>query len=240
MAFPAKPILRALALWVATPIQAHSAEGFPGLRAEERTLLGRRAETGVATVLSVDNPESHRRLEQPSRPVDPRTPELPTLIADMTRAAQAGHGAGLAAVQIGIPVRVALLARATGFQAFLNPERTWASAETLGSWERCLSVPWGYRYTERPARIAIRYQTPDGATRTETLSGDEAVVFQQELDHLDGHLLSGGHNHRWFIPEAEMRGFVSALGGCADLVRAECRALAKSRWEARARAAANQ
>ena len=213
----------------------HSTAKDNGLSADEQSLLRQRADTGNSQTLSVDSPDGHGLLEHPSRPIAPDTPELPALIADMDRTVKAQHGAGLAAVQIGIPVRVALLRRADSgeFEAFLNPERIEASAEQTGAWERCLSVPWGYRYTERPVRITVRYQTLEGDNRSKTLTGDEAVVFQQELDHLDGKLLSGDHDHRWFIPEDKMTAFISGLNQqCPDLARADCRALAKSRWEA--------
>jgi len=227
-----------LCLALVLPLVAAACHADGGLTPAEIEHLRQRARSVIATTLSVDIPEQRIRLEQPSRPIAPDNPALSALLADMRGTVRAMHGLGLAAVQIGVPVRVALLRREAGgeFQAFLNPQRVAASTQRLGSWERCLSVPWGYRYTERPAHLTIRYQTPDGAERRETLSGTEAVVFQQELDHLDGTLLSSGHDPRWFIPKDGMAGFLAEVG-CADLERAACRARTKARWQARAKAA---
>lgn len=224
-------------LALALPLMAATCHAEGGLTPAEIEYLRHRAQAGMATTLNVDIPEQRVRLEQPSRPIAPDSPGLPALIADMRGTVTAMHGMGLAAVQIGVPVRVALLRREAGgeFQAFLNPRRIAASAQRLGAWERCLSVPWGYRYTDRPAKITLRYQTPDGAEHRETLADGEAVVFQQELDHLDGKLLSSGHDPRWFIPEDGMAGFLAEVG-CADLERAACRARTKAHWETRAKA----
>jgi peptide deformylase len=159
----------------------------------------------------------------------------------MERAARVYGGMGIAAVQVGVPVRLALLRRDNGrgeFQAFLNPELLWASGELSDSWENCLSVPWGYRHTSRPREIRVRYQTVSGLTRIETLMHDEAVVFQQELDHMDGALLSEGHDRRWFIPKDEIAGFVTEMGKlCREIPEAECRKLIQARIAARAGAA---
>lgn len=206
---------------------------------EEQTLLSREQHHDTR-VLSVESPADRRLLEHPSRPVPPAAPWLDRLIAQMERTVRQRHGAGLAAVQVGIPVRVALLARRAGrgearFQAFVNPAITGHSARQITSWEHCLSVPWGYRHTERPAEITVRYQTPSGETRQETLREDEAVVFQQEMDHLSGRLLDSGLTRSWFIPADEMDAFMRPLlKACRGGTTAECEALMKKAWEKRA------
>ncbi len=64
------------------------------------------------------------------------------------------------------------------------------SDEELQMLEYCLSVPWGYRFTYRPAEVTVKFQTPKGEDVIETLQGDDAIVLQHEIDHLDGILLS--------------------------------------------------
>ena len=60
-------------------------------------------------------------------------------------------------------------------------------------------------------------------------------MFQQEMDHLNGALLSSGHDRRWFVPAAEIDAFVTELRGlCRNLADADCRALTRSRLAARA------
>lgn len=208
-------------------------------RQEAQTLLDRERHHDTR-VLSVESPADRRLLEQPSRPVPPAAPWLDRLIAQMERTVRHRQGAGLAAVQVGIPVRVALLARRAGrgaarFQAFVNPAITGQSSRLITSWEHCLSVPWGYRHTERPAEITVRYQNPARETVEEVLAGEEAVVFQQEMDHLSGRLLSSGLPRSWFIPADEMDAFMRPLlQACRGGTTADCDALMKAAWEKRA------
>ncbi|MGZ8219063.1 peptide deformylase [Methylomagnum sp.] len=235
------PILLAAPLLLhacASPTPAHRA--YTSLPPEEwQTLLDREQQHGTA-VLSVESPAGRMLLEQPSRPAPLAAPWLGKLIAQMERTARQQHGAGLAAVQVGIPVRVALLARRDGhgaerFQAFVNPEIIGHAAQQIVSWEHCLSVPWGYRHTERPARVTVRYQNLAGEAVVENLEGGEAVVFQQEMDHLNGRLLNSGLPRQSFIPAGEMEAFMAPLlRDCRGKTQAECDALMKAAWEKRA------
>lgn len=207
----------------------------------EIRLLQTRAERGDASVVSIETAEGHRLLHTRSRPVAPDSPGLDLLLTQMQTAARRQGGTGLAAVQVGIPARAAILRRrdesgAERWQAFLDPVILSRSGRPVVSWERCLSVRWGYRYTERPSRILVRYRDPSGQTRIETLQDDEAAVFQQETDHLDGVLLSDGLTRDRFVPEAEMGRFFAQMRlDCRELEEAACNALMKSRWESRAR-----
>lgn len=225
----------------ASPIPTHHAD--TSLSPEEQQTLLTREQRHDTRVLSVESPADRRLLEQPSRPVPPVPPAAPwlnRLIAQMEHTVRQRKGAGLAAVQVSIPVRVALLSRrdergAERFQAFVNPEITGRSARQITSWEHCLSVPWGYRHTERPAQITVRYQTPSGEAREEILREDEAVVFQQEMDHLNGRLLNSELTRPWFIPADEMDAFMRPLlKACRGRTAAECDALMKAAWKKRA------
>lgn len=206
-----------------------------GLTADEARILA----SASPAVLSVDTPAARALLERPSRPVEPGAPWIGHLAALMERTVRKRKGGGLAAVQLGIPVRVVVLRRRAGavdrFQVFVNPELAGRSAERIASFEHCLSVPWGYRYTERPARVSVRFATPEGNPAIESLEGDEAVVFQQELDHLDGILLNRGLARRSFIPGGEMEAFMAGvLRECRADARSDCPALLKARWAERA------
>jgi peptide deformylase len=151
---------------------------------------------------------------------------------------------GIAAVQIGIPVRLVLLRRRHGetgdlFQPFFNPHISHQSRRQIASWENCLSVPWGYRFTLRPERIRIRYQSDTGITQRETLYGEEAVVFQQETDHLDGKLLNHHYSKAWFIPNNEIEEFArDSSRQCQNLFRQQCNRQMKSLWKSRAKSEA--
>jgi len=198
------------------------------------------AQTKQTAVLTVELPGEHALLETPSRFINPDSPGIDKLIAQMEKTARQQGGAGIAAVQLGIPVRLVLLKRkdedgSERFQPFVNPAIVQRSVKRLSSWEYCLSVPWGYRYTGRPAQISVDYQTVAGKPASITLSGGEAVVFQQEIDHLDGILLSGAYSKAWFIPPQEMDAFAHGIWRqCLNVSQARCDELMAAAWAARA------
>jgi peptide deformylase len=124
------------------------------------------------------------------------TPELHGLIRDMEDTMRAAGGAGLAAPQIGVSLRVVVF----GFErierypdappvphtVLVNPVLTMPDAEEDLGWEGCLSVP-GMRGMV-PRRVRLRYQGHDqfGVAIDRTVEGFHARVVQHEVDHLDG------------------------------------------------------
>lgn len=106
---------------------------------------------------------------------------LRVLVADLTDTV--GHDLGLAAPQIGEQVRV-LVARIPVLTVCVNPEWTPTGAKRPG-FERCLSVADRYRVFRHIA-INAQWFTVDGAPRSARLTGLDAVVFQHEVDHLEG------------------------------------------------------
>lgn len=100
-------------------------------------------------------------------------------------------GIGLAATQLGVLHRV-LVYRAYAddpITALVNPELEWVSEELEVSEEGCLSLPGVHVEVERPARVRVRAQDPDGKDLEIEAEGLEARVIQHELDHLDGVLI---------------------------------------------------
>lgn len=124
------------------------------------------------------------------------TPELHALLADMRDTMRALEGAGLAAPQIGVNLRVVIFgmqhnprypdAEEVPQTALVNPVITALADEMEEGWEGCLSVP-GLRGLV-PRLKAIRYRGRDayGALIDRTVSGFHARVAQHECDHLDG------------------------------------------------------
>ena len=124
------------------------------------------------------------------------TPQLHGLIHDMEDTMRAAGGAGLAAPQIGVSLRVVVF----GFErierypdappvphtVLVNPVLTMPDEEEELGWEGCLSVP-GMRGLV-PRRLRLRYQGHDqfGAEIDRTVEGFHARVAQHEVDHLDG------------------------------------------------------
>lgn len=148
-----------------------------------------------AAVLSVTEPGDRRRLETPSRTLD--SVDWPCLnpLVDGMRAAIIEHGGmGLAAVQLGVPFRVLML-RVRDEQhrmlesVLINPVVVGRSATKIRSFEFCLSIPIGYRMTERADAVSLAYMDRLGRSRVGVYRGDAAVVVQQEMDHLEGILI---------------------------------------------------
>ena len=132
------------------------------------------------------------RLKQISKPVDgPVTDAHRALMDDMLETMYAAPGIGLAAIQIGEPVRIIVMDISKDENAkeprfFVNPEILWASEETAPYEEGCLSVPEIYDQVERPARVKLRYRDYHGEAVEEEAEGLYAVCIQHEMDHLVG------------------------------------------------------
>jgi peptide deformylase len=138
-------------------------------------------------ILTVPNPV----LKQVSKPALGVDDALRALMDDMLETMYDAPGIGLAAVQIGEPVRVIVmdLAREGEEPApryFVNPEIMWASEETAPYEEGCLSVPEIFDQVERPAKVRLRYLNYRGETVEEEAEGLYAVCIQHEMDHLNG------------------------------------------------------
>jgi peptide deformylase len=132
-----------------------------------------------------------KRLKQVSKPVPVVDDALRALLDDMLETMYAAPGIGLAAIQVGEPVRAIVmdLDHKEGERRprhFINPEILWASKETQPYEEGCLSVPEIYDEVERPARVRLRYLNYQGEVVEEDAEGVFAVCIQHEMDHLDG------------------------------------------------------
>jgi peptide deformylase len=132
------------------------------------------------------------RLKQKSKPVEgPVTDAHRALMDDMLETMYEAPGIGLAAIQVGEPVRIIVMDLAKDDEAkapryFVNPEILWKSEETAPYEEGCLSVPEIYDEVERPARVRLRYLDYHGKAVEEEAEGVFAVCIQHEMDHLEG------------------------------------------------------
>jgi peptide deformylase len=132
------------------------------------------------------------RLKEVSKPVEgPVTDAHRALMDDMLETMYDAPGIGLAAIQIGEPVRIIVmdLSREDEEKAprfFVNPEITWSSEELFSYEEGCLSVPEIYDAVERPARVKLKYLDYNGNPVEEEAEGLYAVCIQHEMDHLNG------------------------------------------------------
>ena len=132
-----------------------------------------------------------KQLRLVSKPVEKVTTEIRKLADDMLETMYDAPGIGLAAVQVGEPIRVIVmdLAREGEEPApryYVNPEILWSSEETLPYEEGCLSVPEIFDEVERPARVRLKYLDYKGEAHEEDAEGLFATCIQHEIDHLNG------------------------------------------------------
>ena len=136
----------------------------------------------------------HPVLTQRAGPVDdPAAPEIRRLIADMIETMDDASGAGLAAPQVHVPLRLFVYRVPEGRGGPVRPTAALINpvVEPIGdaismSWEGCLSIP-GLRGAV-PRAAQVRYTGVDGAgvPVDEVADGFHALVIQHETDHLDG------------------------------------------------------
>lgn len=139
----------------------------------------------------------HPLLKQVARPVTEfGSRELAELVRDMNDTMRALNGAGLAAPQIGVSLRVVVFevrrnarypdAEEVPYTVLVNPELSFPDADTEDGWEGCLSVPGLRGLVPRYRRLRYRGHAANGLPIDRTVEGFHARVVQHEVDHLDG------------------------------------------------------
>ncbi len=129
-------------------------------------------------------------LSEQARPVDVITPEIDTLIDDMIETMYAAPGIGLAAPQVGVPLRIFVIDLSVGrdpaaLHVMINPEFVARDGMQLEE-EGCLSVPGFTATVARPKRVVIKGLNRHGDEHTLEGSGLLARALQHEVDHLNG------------------------------------------------------
>jgi peptide deformylase len=171
----------------------------------------------------------HPVLATPARPVsDPLAPEIRRLVNDMVETMIDANGAGLAAPQVHVPLRIVVfqapegrddpgLSEAERFDhtapltVLINPEIQVLGTDLEGGWEGCLSVPGLRGWVERADHIRYRGLDTNGKVIERVARGFHARVVQHECDHLDGRLyVSRMHDLSRLIFESEIRHFQTA------------------------------
>ena len=130
-------------------------------------------------------------LRQVSKPVERVDAPLLKLADDMLETMYDAPGIGLAAIQVGEPLRLVVLDLAREGeepdpQLFINPEILDGSDERSVYEEGCLSIPDYYAEVERPARIRVRHLDREGKEQEVEAEGLLATCLQHEIDHLNG------------------------------------------------------
>jgi peptide deformylase len=131
-------------------------------------------------------------LHQPAQPVPEVTPHIEKLVDDMVETMYAAPGIGLAAPQVGVPLRIFVVDLSLGHDpsgliVMINPEFIERDGMQLEE-EGCLSVPGFNATVVRPRRAVVRGLDRSGEPHQREGTDLLARAFQHEMDHLDGTL----------------------------------------------------
>ena len=138
----------------------------------------------IRPILVVGNPV----LRQKARRVSQIDRSLQRLIDDMIETNRAAPGVGLAAPQVGVPLRLAIIEVEDKVTVIINPEIVKRSGEVELD-EGCLSVPGFWGRVDRAERVSVKALDRSGKElRIRDAEGLFAQALQHEIDHLDGYL----------------------------------------------------
>ncbi|SHI84778.1 peptide deformylase [Wenxinia saemankumensis] len=154
-----------------------------------------------------------RRLRIPAAPVGAITDEIRAIWDEMVDAMEAMPGVGLAAVQLGIPLRLAVVdasdARGQAVR-MANPEILHASVQPREHEEASPNLPGVSAIVSRPRAVTVRFLGADGTVQDRDFVGLWATSVQHQIDHLDGrlyvHRLSRLKRDRLLAKYAKLRG----------------------------------
>jgi len=139
----------------------------------------------------------HPILREVAAPVERfGTPELRELVQDMDDTMRSLNGAGIAAPQVGVSLRVVIFevtvnprypqAEPVPYTVLVNPELEPIGTDREEGWEGCLSVPGLRGLVPRWQQLRYRGFDIEGRPIDRTVAGFHARVVQHEVDHLDG------------------------------------------------------
>lgn len=167
-----------------------------GLSESEQALI-RRHGGGIMPVMSIAHEADSMLLRKSSAELSESialSDDFALLKASMLATVRdpENEGVGIAAPQVGVLRRVVAVQRfdkeGEPFEFFLNPQIVDRSSTTQFGGEGCLSVPNLSGNVERAEWIVLRYRDEAWREHQETIKGFTAVIFQHEVDHLDGRL----------------------------------------------------
>ncbi|MBI4123216.1 MAG: peptide deformylase [Parcubacteria group bacterium] len=130
--------------------------------------------------------------------------DIRKLIAHMKRVMVESHGVGLAAPQIGIPSQVIIVQSPKKILGFVNPKIVRKSIEKSAEEEGCLSIPGIFIPVKRSLAVEIECETSRGERVQIKAKGLVARIFQHEIDHINGILITDhlGLRNRWKLRKA--------------------------------------
>ncbi len=114
------------------------------------------------------------------------SPDMKALIEDLKITMKKENGIGIAAPQVGVHERVIIVDMNNKPTAFINPEISEKSFKLVDSEEGCLSVPGQWGLVKRHRSVTVKALDTHGNPVSFKVTGLIAIIFQHEVDHLDG------------------------------------------------------
>lgn len=127
-------------------------------------------------------------LRKPTQPVTVFDSSLKTFVDEMTIVMKDDDGVGIAAPQVGVSKKIAVVCVDDVRYVLVNPRIVAAEGEQGGE-EGCLSFPGIFGEIKRAAHVVVECQDETGAPRCYEADGFTARAFQHEIEHLEGKLL---------------------------------------------------
>jgi peptide deformylase len=127
-------------------------------------------------------------LRKKSRAVEKVDGRIIELLEDMADTMRQADGVGLAAPQVGVLRRVAVIDVGEGLVELINPEIVFAAQEGCSQPEGCLSSPGEFGMVSRPAGVRVEFTDRMGQRKSVEADGLFARALCHEIDHLDGRL----------------------------------------------------
>jgi len=156
-------------------------------------------------IIFSDNPLLRQKSHRVSRVSD----EVRQLIEDMFETMRAAHGVGLAAIQVGLPLRLIIIEVPEDLDdpdagrclTLINPELARVSADLEEGVEGCLSVPGWVGTVPRFTAVTVKGLDPHGRKVRLRATGYLARILQHEIDHLSGVLFIDHASEVWRVEE---------------------------------------
>ena len=175
----------------------------------ERLLIMKDAQTKSMNVVKNNTKEGNRFLRLKAKDILVKSEITAHLIKRMMETLKKEKGVGIAGPQVGISRKIIWVKRFdkkdNPFEVYLNPKITKYSKETKIGWEGCLSIPAGFGKVRRSKEIIIEYDSSKGEHFKETIKGFTAVIFQHEIDHLNGILFIDRKEKGTLVPKEKYR-----------------------------------
>lgn len=147
--------------------------------------------------------EGDARLRQKAKKISRIDRSLLRLVDDMFETMRAAPGIGLAAPQVGVPLRVIVVEHEGHTFALFNPEIVRSRGETVVDDEGCLSIPQWFGPVARVSDVTVKGQDANGKKVRFKLDGLVARALMHEIDHLDGVLFTDRVEDRTKLRQVE-------------------------------------